>query len=408
MKILILTQWYPPEPALLIQELAQELSSKGNDVTVLTGFPNYPLGRVYADYRIRFWQHETLEGIRVIRVPLYPNHSQSGVKRLFNYLSFALSASLLGLWLAPRPDAIFVYHPPLTIGLSAWVLSRLWRVGFVYQVQDMWPETLRATGMIKNHHLLSITGRFAKWVYSKASSILVISPGFRKNLIDKGVPAQKITFIPNWTEGGNLENITPNNELAESLGMSSRFNIMFAGNIGEAQSLETALDAAKLLDDLVDTQFVFVGAGISLDRLKNIVQDQGITNVKFLGRFPQKAMPSLYALADVLFVHLKDDPLFRITIPHKIITYLGVGKPILAAIAGDSADIIQETGAGIVCPPGDAQALARAIRSLRAMSVDERTIMGERGLCAASAKYNRKNIVIEIWTLLEKASRANC
>ena len=408
MKILLLTQWYPPEPCVLLHELAQTLQAKSHDVTVLTGFPNYPSGNLYPGYRLRLYQREMLAGVPVIRVPLYLDHSLSSIKRVLNYVSFAFSSSILGFWLAPRPDVIFVYHPPLTIGISAWILSRLWGIQFVYQIQDMWPETLSATGMIKSGHLLSITGRFAQWVYSKAYSILAISPGFKKNLIDKGVSAEKVRVISNWMQDDVSERTDPDEKQAQELGLAGRFNIIFAGNIGEAQGLETVLEAAKLLKGHPEVQFVFVGDGTALPRLEKKAGDQLITNVRFLGRFPHDAMPGLYALADVLLVHLNDDPLFRITIPHKILNYMASGKPILAALAGDGADLVTAAGAGISCPPGKQEALAVAVRDFLRMSAEERKAMGERGLQTMRTRFNREVLIAKIEKVLIQASISEC
>jgi len=408
MKILLLTQWYPPEPGVLLQELAQTLQAKSHDVMVLTGFPNYPSGNLYPGYRLRLYQREMLAGVPVIRVPLYLDHSLSSIKRVLNYISFAVSSSILGFWLAPRPDVIFVYHPPLTIGMSAWILSRLWRIQFVYQIQDMWPETLSATGMIKNPFLLSSVGRFARWIYAKASLILAISPGFKKNLIDKGVSSEKVRVISNWMEGGPTKGIAPDAKLAHGLGLANRFNILFAGNIGEAQGLETVLEAAKLLKGHPEVQFVFVGDGTALPRLEKKAVDQLITNVRFLGRFPHDAMPGLYALADVLLVHLKDDPLFRITIPHKILNYMASGKPILAALAGDGADLVIEAGAGISCPPGKPEALAGAVRNFLRMSADERKAMGDRGRQTVRIQFSREALIDKIEKTLIQASISEC
>jgi len=408
MKILLLTQWYPPEPGVLLQELAQTLQAKSHDVTVLTGFPNYPSGNLYPGYRLRLYQREMLAGVPVIRVPLYLDHSLSNIKRVLNYVSFALSSSILGFWLVPRQNVIFVYHPPLTIGFPAWILSRLWRIHFVYQIQDMWPETLSATGMIKSPFLLSSVGRFARWIYAKASLILAISPGFRKNLIDKGVSSEKVRVISNWMEGDPTKGIAPDAKLAHGMGLANRFNILFAGNIGEAQGLETILEAAKLLKDHPEIQFVFVGDGTALPRLEKRAMDQLITNVRFLGRFPHNAMPGLYALADVLLVHLKDDPLFRITIPHKILNYMASGKPILAALAGDGADLVIEAGAGISCPPGKPEALAEAVQTFLRMSADERKAMGDRGQQAVRIQFNREALIDKIEKTLIQASISEC
>lgn len=404
MRILILTQWYPPEPAMLLQELALSLQARGHQVTVLTGFPNYPAGQLYPGYSVRLRQRETLAGVPVVRVPLYPEHSQSGLRRALNYLSFSLSSTALGPWLVRRPDVLFVYHPPLTIGIPAYVLSRLWRVPFVYQIQDMWPETLAATGMFNNQRLLGWIGRFARWVYGKAHSILVISPGFRQNLLDKGVPAEKIHVVSNWVDPSTYYRAEPDQQLAAELGLTGHFNVIFAGNMGEAQGLETVVEAARLLRDDPQIQFVLVGDGIALPRLQQLVAQHGLANVRFLGRHPAHEMPRLYALADALLVHLKDDALFRITIPHKTLAYLGSGKPILAAVAGDVAELVESIGAGMTCPPQNPVALAAAIRRLQAVPAGQRQAMGERGAQAAQTRFSRDRLTGEIEAVLQQAA----
>ncbi len=406
MRIVILTQWYPPEPVMLLQELAQSLQARGHEVTVLTGFPNYPSGQLYPGYSLRLRQQETLAGVPVVRVPLYPEHSKSGARRALNYLSFALSAALVGLWNAPRPDVMFVYHPPLTVGLPAYVLSRLWRVPFVYQIQDMWPETLSATGMLDNERLLGWIGRFAKWVYATAAAILVISPGFFRNLVDKGVPPEKIRIISNWVDPEAYYRAAPEPQLAQGLGLAGRFNVMFAGNMGEAQGLETVIEAARLLEDDPQVQFVMVGDGIALPGLQQLAQERHVTNVRFLGRYPAQEMPRLYALADALLVHLRNNSLFRITIPHKTLAYLGSGKPILAAVAGDVADLVVSIGAGIACVPENPSALAASVRFLQTLSDSDRQAMGERGVLAARSRYSREVLVDEIESVLDRVVTA--
>lgn len=402
MQILILTQWYPPEPAVLIQELAQTLQDMGHEIMVLTGLPNYPSGVLYSGYKMRLWQRETVDNVSVTRVPLYPDHSQSGLKRVLNYVSFSLSAIFLGRWKMPKPDVIFVYHPPLIIGIPAIIHAKLWRVPFVYQVQDMWPETLQATRMVNNSFILRLVGKLAKWIYSQATAICVISPGFKQNLIDKGVPAEKIHVISNWVDINPFDGVLPDRDFLGELGLNGRFNIMFAGNMGKAQGLEAVIQAASLLQHLSDIQFVFVGDGLALPRIQELANSLDLDNVRFLGRFPPESMPQLYVGAGVLLVHLKDDPLFRITIPHKILDYLGAGKPILAAVYGDAADVVVNVGAGVACKPEDSEALATAVRNLYDLSENERKIMGEKGLLAAKSIYNRNTLVKEIDVLLHQ------
>jgi putative colanic acid biosynthesis glycosyltransferase WcaI len=405
LRILVLTQWYPPEPAMLLQELAQTLLARGHDVTVLTGFPNYPSGRLYSGYHMRPWEREVLAGVPVVRVPLYPDHSRSGIRRTLNYASFALASTVLGPWLVKQPDVIFVYHPPLTIGLPAIILSWLWRAPFVLQIQDLWPETLNATGMLNNPRLLRWVGEFAQWVYSRATTILVISPGFRHNLLAKGVPEEKVRYISNWVDTDMYHPAEPDAGLAEELGLAGRFNVMFAGNVGEAQGLETVIEAADLLRDDEEIQFVIVGEGIALPRLQEVTRARNLGNVRFLGRYPAQSMARLYALADVLLVHLRDDPLFRITIPHKVLAYLASGKPVLAAVSGDVADMVTGEQAGVACPPSDPVALAAAVRQLRGLGANELHWLGEHGLMAARTKYAREIVIARIEDVLLNAAK---
>jgi len=409
MRILLLTQWYPPEPQKVVSDLAESLQDCGHDVTVLTGYPNYPSGKLYPGYQLRLWQRETLNGVPVIRVPLFPDHSRSGVKRACNYVSFALSSALLGLGLIPRVDLVYVIHPPLTVGFPAWILSRFLRVPFIYEIQDMWPETLRATGMVRSEKVLGIVGRFAKWIYRRAAAIRVISPGFRENLLDKGVPAEKVQVISNWVDTDFYRPVPADPALANRLGFSGRFNVLYAGSIGPAQGLSTVLSAASLLRDVPQVQFVLAGDGIDRQRLQNEAQQQGLTNVRFLGRLPPEEMPGIYALADVLLIHLRADPLFRITIPHKTFTYMASGKPVLAAVEGDVAAVVQSAEAGFTCPPDDAAAMAAGVRRLLALSEAERRRLGDQGRQAACQLYGREPLVRQIACLLERevAKRAS-
>jgi glycosyltransferase involved in cell wall biosynthesis len=384
----------------LLSDMTETLQAKGHDVIVLTGFPNWPEGKVYPGYKIRLWQKETIGGVPIVRMPLYPEHSSSKIRRILNYLSFVISACLLGFFLIRRPDVIHAVQPPTTC-FPACFLSRLWRIPFTYEVQDMWPETLQATGMVNNQRILSIVSKYCHWSYAKAAAIRVISPGFRENLISKGVPSEKIYFISNWVDTDFYKPRPPDINLSERFGFKGRFNILYAGSIGLAQGLETILEAAVLLQDLPDIQFVLAGDGLALPSLEENIASREIKNVKFLGRQPMHLMPDLYALADVLLVHLKDDPLFRITIPHKTLTYLSAGKPILTAVEGDVAEVINSNHAGLTCPPGNPDALADTIRKFYNMTLNERETLGENGRKAACNLYGREKMVDKIESMFK-------
>ena len=190
MKTLLLSQLYHPEPEIKVHLLGKGLVARGHHVTAITGFPNYPLGRIYPGYRQHWWHWENKDGVYVLRLPLYPDHSRSSIKRSLNYLSFAVSASLLGPILCGDADVMWVYHPPLTVGIPAWWIGLLRRMPFIFEIQDMWPDTLPVSGMVSNELVLSWLGRLANFIYRRSAAVTVISPGFKRNLVNKGVPAE--------------------------------------------------------------------------------------------------------------------------------------------------------------------------------------------------------------------------
>lgn len=403
MRVLLLSQWYPPEPMRLLSDFTETLRDLGHDVTVLTGFPNWPSGRIYPGYRLRLWQREEQNGVRIVRVFLFPDHSRSAFKRALNFLSFAASATVLGPWLLRRPDVIHMVHPPITAAVPALLLSTLWRVPFTMEIQDMWPENLRATGMVHSQSVLNAIGTFAKYVYRKAAAIRVISSGFRNNLLAKRVPDSKISVVSNWVETDFYRPMEPDSGLARRFDTGGRFIVMYAGTMGLAQGLDLVLDAADILRDLPEVRFVLAGDGVEYARLRAEAESRRLANVIFTGRMPGESMPSLYSIADVLFVHLRDDPLFEITIPHKIYTYMAAGKMVLAAMKGDAETLVETSECGVVCAPEDAQALADTVRRCAVMTREERARLGENGRRAVLQHYTRPHLVGEIERMLKDA-----
>jgi len=380
MRILILSQWFQPESFYKGVSFAQELIKLGHEVEVLTGFPNYPGGKLYDGYRIKLFQREVIGGIPVIRVPLYPSHDGNSIKRILNYASFALSASLLGVLLVKRPDVVYVYHPPATVGLPALFLRFFHHTPFVYDIQDLWPDTLEATGMVNNRIAIWMVQEWCRLIYSQAAKIVVLSPGFREMLIRRGVPEHKIEVIYNWCEDSKIQSTTQNEDLSRKLGMAGRFNVVFAGTMGKAQALDAVLEAAGLLcDKSPRIQFVFVGGGIDVNRLKDEAAEQGLTNVRFLSRRPPSEIGDILNLGDVLLVHLRNDPLFRITIPGKTQAYMASGRPILMGVRGDAKVLVEKAGAGLACTPEDPQDIADAVEKFYNMTRKELDLMGQSG-----------------------------
>ncbi len=404
MKILLLTQWYPPEPMKLLSDMTESLVSMGHEVTVLTGFPNWPSGKIYPGYRQRLVQRENVNGVNIIRIPLYPDHSSNPVKRAANFLSFALSATILGPFLVPRVDVMHVIHPPITVGLPAWILSRILNIPFTLEINDMWPENLRSTGMVRNESALRLVGSLARWVYKRAKMIRVVSPGFRLNLLEKGVPERKIAVISHWVDTEFYRPLPPDPIVQKQLGMTDRFNILYAGTIGLAQGMEAVLAAAELLKSHDRIQFVLAGDGVEQSRLAAESRRRGLNNVKFLGGLPGSQMPSLYGSADALLLHLKDDPLYEITIPHKLFTYLAAGKPVIAGVRGDAADIVRSSDSGIVCAPGNHAELASAALRLYEMESVDRDRLGKNGLQVATDLFSRERMMLDLSRILEVAA----
>jgi colanic acid biosynthesis glycosyl transferase WcaI len=393
LRILTLSHFYVPEPGFKIHLLAKDLSLRGHQVTSITGFPNYPHGKIYSGYRQRLWRWEQMDGVRVLRLPLYPDHSRSVVRRILNYLSFAASATALGPIFCDSADVMWVYQPPLTVGIPAVWISLLRRIPFVYEIQDMWPETLAATGMMTSTPAARLMSRLAKLIYRQAIAITVISPGFKDNLVSKGVPADKIHVIPNWADEEIYRPVPRDEALAAENGMNGRFNVVYGGNMGAAQALENVLETAALLRDLRQIQFVLIGDGIEAATLQKTARERGLDNVRFIKQQPEARMPHFFALADVLLIHLKRDPLFEITIPSKTIAYLACGRPILGTVPGDAADVVRSAHAGVSCPPEDPQAMAQVLRDLYEMPPSQRDAMGEAGRLAFLENYTRQLLV---------------
>lgn len=405
MRIVMLTQWFEPEPTFKGLLFAKELQRQGHDVEVLTGFPNYPGGRVYPGYRIRPWQREVVDGVPVVRVALYPSHDNSGARRALNYLSFAGTATLAIPFL-PRPDVVYVYHPPATAALPAMVLRVLRGVPFVYDVQDLWPDTLSATGMVDGSGVLGLVGRVMSGVYRRAAEVVVLSDGFRRRLVERGVPEEKVSVIHNWNAEDQISLPPADGALRRELGLGDAFTVVFAGTMGHAQSLGSVLDAAQLLRDDLGVRWVFIGGGVQVEHLQERAAEQGLDNVTFLDRRPASEIGEVLAMADALLVHLKADPLFEITVPSKTQAYLMAGRPILMGVAGDAADLVTRSGAGVTFTPDDPASLVAAVAELRALPAEAREEMGRSGQAFYASHLALEVGAARFATVLERAARS--
>ncbi len=375
-RILLLTQWFDPEPTFKGLLFAQELVKLGFEVEVLTGFPNYPGGKVYPGYRIRLIQREKIGEVSITRVPLFPSHSGSVIGRVANYLTFSLCAALYGLLVAKRPDVIYSYHPPLTTGFAA-VAIRLGRgVPVVCDVQDLWPDTLRATGMTRSTRVLRMIDCACNCFYRRVERLTVLSPGFKRMLVSRGVPESKIEVIYNWADEAALAVGAKQPSVSLPPG---DLRVLFAGNLGRAQGLDAVLSAARLLLDRGSrAQLVFLGSGVEVEELKARTAQLRLSNVHFLPAVPMREVGAYLSAAEVLLVHLLPDELFRITIPSKTQAYMAAGKPIVMGVNGDAADLVVRSDGGIVVQSGSEESIADGIARMEAMSAESRASMGAR------------------------------
>ena len=382
------------------------MAGLGHDITVLTGVPNYPGGRVFEEYAADPRRYGTYCRARIVRVPLVPR-GQGKLRLLINYLSFAVSATAVGILRLSRSDfdAVFVFEPsPVTVGIPAVVLRALhgWPVAF--WVLDQWPESLAAVGVVASQRTLALVGILVRVIYRRCDLILSPSKRLIPQIAKYSKPGQRISYFPNWAEAEyELDSSEAPPELAPYEG---RFNVMFAGNIGEAQDFPTILGAAELLKEHGQICWLIVGEGRMMDWVRGEIERRDLqSSVFLLGRFPSSRMPAFFRQADALLVSLRPDPVFSMTAPGKIPSYLAAGRPVLAMLDGEGAAVIDEAGAGLTSPAGDAAKLADNVLALASRSVEERELLGRRGQAFAAREFDRAVLMARLESWLQQLAR---
>lgn len=407
MRVLILSQYYSPEPVEKVHDLASGLVRSGHEVEVLTGFPCYPHGKIYPGFRQRLISREEMDGVTVRRIPQLPDHSRSVLRRVLYYISFAMSAMLIGPFALRRPDVIVVYQAALPVGIAGWWLSRLRGARLVLDVVDLWPESVTASGLLNRPWIISTIRSVAKFIYGAASHVNVVTEGFRQNLMKMGVPEEKLSVIENWMPTATYALAQPDEEFARQFDLVGKFVVMYAGNMGASQDMHTVLDAARHLRNEADIRFVLVGGGTQHDELVARVRNEGLANVVLPGRFPPEKMPGMYAFASVLLVHLKPDSLSDVSIPSKTFAYMASGRPVLMAVRGDGATFIEKNEFGITAEPSNATSLAAAVVKLRDMPSAVREEFGVNGRRAFDQRYCSQVQIGRFERLLEQTAGPN-
>jgi glycosyltransferase involved in cell wall biosynthesis len=402
MRIIIVTHYFPPEtgaPQARLSALAAAWAADGDDVTVLTGMPNHPTGIVRPEYRRAIRRQEWRDGYQVLRTWLYATPNEGVARKTLGHLSFMITSALLG-WRASGPADVVVVSSPTFFSIGAgWLLARLKRARLVVEVRDLWPAIFTELGVLTSRRVIRMLERLELAAYAAADTVIVVSDGFRANLIGRGVPPGKVHTIRNGVSPGEFDpGAQADLELRARLGARpGDCLVLYAGTHGISQGLTSLADAAAGLTDEA-IRFAFVGEGADKRRLRSRVAELGLPNVTLLPGVPHEQVPALLAAADICLVPLRDVPLFSAFIPSKMFEYLAAGRAVVGALAGEAAQILREAG-GLVVAPADSVALAEAIQTLAA-DPRRRQAMGQQGRCYVEKYFDRAMLARQYRKLL--------
>ena len=389
MRVLILSQYCWPEVDHKCLPLAKEFKKRGHQVEILTGYPNRPTGKIFPGYRFKLYHKEIIDGITINRVPSYLDHSKSRLKRMASYVTFSISASVIGQFLIRKHDVIFAYHAPATIAIPAIYLKFIYRSKIFYDINDFWPDTLVDLGMLKNKFLITLLTSYCNFTYRFFDNINVVSNGYKKKLVKLGVPEKKISLIYNWSPP--INNIKSYYFDKYSKIFINYFTIVYAGNIGEAQNLDIILDVAEecKINGIIDIKFFILGSGQEKAFLENAVRIRKLDElIIFTGVIPTDNVGQFLENADVLFLHLKNIPIFDMTIPCKLGSYFMYSKPILCGVRGECADIVSISESGLCFEPENVNDLKLKIIQFKNLNKAVRDKMGIAGSKAYDTLYS--------------------
>lgn len=391
MKVLVVSQYFWPEN-FRINDLCSELQERGHEITVLTGIPNYPEGNIYQKFLENPDKFKFYKNIEIIRVPISSRKSGK-LALILNYLSYFISASLIGSWKLRNKkfDIIFVCQlSPATVALPAIFLGKIKKIPIAMWILDLWPDSLNAVGAIKNKFLLFSIKVLMNFIYRRCSIIFVQSVSFKDKVSSLTNHSKKVLYIPNWAE----DYFVDNNFIKESYYIrSNNFIVTFAGNIGLAQDMDCVINAAKLLNNY-NIEIRLIGDGSDASRVLELIESNKLQNkVKMLGRHPLESMPKFFLESDVMLITLSDKEIFSMTIPGKLQSYMAVSKPIIGAINGEARQVIEKSGSGYCVSSGDYKGLADAILKMSRLSKAQRVVMGNNGKKFYCKEFERQIII---------------
>ena len=406
MRTLIVCHYFPPEvgaPQARLSELCSAWLEEGDQVTVLTGMPNHPTGVVPERYRGRIRIREAVDGYRVVRTWLYATPNKGTLKKTLGHLSFMVTSLLLGFGPTGQPDVVVVSSPTFFSVFSAWALARLKRVPLVVEVRDLWPAIFVELGVLRNRGLIRVLEALELAAYRAADAVVVVSEGFRDDLVRRGVPVEKVHVIPNGADLERFASDLPDEGFRARMGAEPADTVvLYLGAHGISHGLEAVAEAAAELQGEA-VHFVFVGEGAAKDRLEATVRALSLRNVTLLPGVPRQEVPGLLAAADICLVPLRDVPLFSSFIPSKMFEYLAASKAVIGSVRGESARILRDAGA-VVVEPEDPAALAEAVRNL-ATDPEQRRVMGLRGRAYVADHFDRTKLAHRYRAILTEVGR---
>lgn len=406
MRICVFTNHFYPED-FKVNDIAFELAKNGHDVTVLTAIPDYPKGRFYDGYSLFKRRRETVNGVNVIRLPIIPRGNGGAIRLVLNYVSYFFCLYVFTFFHSFRRkyDRVFVHlTSPFFIGVCAKKLSKRQKIPLLFWVLDLWPESLVSAGGIKHPLIIKSQNQMVRKVYERCSKILMSSKGFAKSICEKGNFQNKLIYFPNWAEhvksecpkGFDIEKISP-------FDVGNNFILLFAGNLGEAQNIDALLKAAEILKEDKHIKFVFVGDGRRKDISEKYVKENGLSEtVYFLGRYPLSTMPIFMRMADVLMFSLKDELCFNLTVPAKVQFYMSQGKPILAMINGEGAELVKEAECGFSVPAGDYKSFAEVVKYMSVLTKAELQVLGDNGKEFYKRNFTKEQRIRQLEDLLKE------
>ena len=401
MRILVISQYFYPEN-FRINDLCYGLKEKGHNVTVLTGQPNYPNGTFYKGYGFYKKRFEVINGINIYRSNLIPRGRGNGFRLFINYISFVFFGLFRLFFIKEKFDKIFVYAPsPITVGYLGAFASFLFKAKPYLWVHDLWPESVKDAGGIRNKTILSLVNLMTKSIYYFYPTILVQSPQFKDYLLGQGVNDKQIIYYPYYAESF-YDIVVPSTNIKQTF--PKGLNIVFAGNIGVAQSFDTIINAVKIASEKIDNfTLIVLGEGRDKKRILDKINSMNLNNhFKFLGSFPPEKMPEFFASADALLVSLKKTKIFSMTIPGKLQSYLACGRPIIASLDGIGAEIIKESYCGYVSPSEDYEGLAKSIISFNNSTEEKRINFGNNARQYFEKEFERDKLLLKLIDIISQ------